>query len=91
VTTAAAMTATKSAVCCTGEATAMSGATETAVRSAGESAAMHAAAKTRLPARRKMACRAAMVKSTERAGTLTRRHVRRSKPAIGAVIDRSAA
>jgi hypothetical protein len=97
-TTAAAMTATEAAVTsaetalrATAGASAVHGAAETAVRSAGEAAAMHTAAKTRLPAGGIMVCETTMVESTECAGALTRRHVRRSKPAVGAVVDRSAA
>ena len=84
--TEAAVTAAETALRSTAGASAVHGAAETAVRSAGETAAMHTAAKTRLPAGGIMVCQTTMVESTECAGALTRRYVRRSKAAIGAVV-----
>src|SRR5207247_9026424 len=66
-------------------------ATETAGCPAGDASAMHTSAEAGLAAEGVLVYHAAVVESAECAGALTGFHVRRDEPAIGAVVNRSAA
>ena len=90
--TEAAVTAAETALRSTAEASAVHGAAETAVRSASEAAAMHTSAKTGLAAGGVHGLTTPPWSNPLNApGVDSPLHVRRSKSAIGSVVDRSAA